>query len=331
MKLSQLILTVFLLGMISPTLGIWEDASAETKAAMVKKTHEALERVETMFAERGYPFERPVIESGRAQRYSAPDNKNDTLDIYVPLVLNVRFRPANLEIFHFSNTMLRRKVDSEGSQLRIFPEKHQPKLSEDEVIEIAKEFVTAVFGKFPTNVSRPKARWETNYGLADIPGKGSVRGYQHGMWRIHFPRVTEEGYPFSSAGESVMVEFYENVGPVFVNNQMITQFDKVDFEPLKLEDVLDTARTRAKEVMKWKPVREAFEGLELDPEPFRANLEVVRPNHLTKRRSIAGDGGDIKGRLAWVIWFSCPPSQKRVVGVWIDAENKKFLGGDLGI
>jgi len=345
MKTTKYILIALLTSMVS-SASSWEDAFPETKSAMVKKANEALGRVEAMFAKHGYLFERPNMEDASAERIDKfpGEGNRGRLNLHMPSALNMYFLPKDLEIIHFFYSAQREKIAYENSEIRIFKEKQKPKLSEEEAIAIAKEFAVAVLGKFPANVGKPVARWDVPGGVAAAPGEDKnkrrprlISGYQHGYWRITWGRETEEGYPFYGEDSYIWIELYENVGPTFISANTVTQFDKVDFTPLKKEEVLDIARAKAKEIMKWKPTREKFEGLELDPEPAHSELVVVRPNHLTKRKSIPKDSEDIKGRLAWWVAFSCyAPGQERkldnaqrAVIVWIDAENKKFLGGDM--
>jgi len=213
MKFSRLVLLIA--GMLPSALGAWEDVSPETKSAMVEKTNDALDRVGVMFAKRGYPFERPSMEDARAQRNNRSIDKREELNLDKRSTLDVRFLSSDLEITHFFYEVQENKIAKEGSQLRIFPERQQPKISKDEAVEIAKEFAAAVLGGLPSNVGKPVVRWIVLGGMADVQGKGSVVGYQHGKWEIYWPRVTEEGYPFYGT-EHIWVTLYENVGPVFL-------------------------------------------------------------------------------------------------------------------
>jgi len=337
MKTATYMLFVWLTSMVSLALGA-EDDSLEIRYAMVKKTNETLDRVEAMFAKRGYPFERSAMDVGNVNvwQYDKFPEKVEKINLYKHSILDVYFLSKDLQIIHFYLEAQEGKAVKRDSKLQKFTEIPEAKLSKEEAIEIAKEFAIAVMGKFPTNVGKPVVRRVVPYESTAVLPEGAVFGHEHGKWMLYWPRVTEEGYPFNR-GEHIWIDLFENVGPTFLGVKMMTQFDKVDFTPVKKEEVLDIAQAKAKEVMKWKPAREMFGGLELDPEPRYTSLEVVRPNHLTKRKTIPSDGGDIKGRLAWEFLFACyAPNQKRkpsnaqcLVIVWIDAENKKFLGGDI--
>ncbi|MCL2502908.1 MAG: hypothetical protein FWE99_07240 [Bacteroidales bacterium] len=335
----KLLLLIFFMGMFSVSAKAAEDVSPKIKAEMVKRTSEVFDRVEEMFKKRGYSLQRPAIENCRAYRTTRSTKRREELHLYMPSMLSVHFLPKNLEIIFFSNAAQKRSITTEGSQLRIYAEKQEPKLSKEEVIEIATEFATAVLGKFPTNVGKAMADWEVHSGMAKFENGETKSGYQHGFWRVKWPRVTEEGYPFCIT-EGLAVNLYENVGPVLVDMDIVTQFGKVNFTPVKVEDVMEIARASAKKLMKWGPTKDVFADLTFDPNPLDQSLYVVRPNHITKSNDIPGDGGAIKGRLAWDITFGAyAPGQTRETTkiprayliIWIDAQNKEFLGGDVQI
>ncbi len=129
---------------------------------------------------------------------------------------------------------------------------------------------------------------------------------------------------------------YESEGPFAFFVNMYSHFDGVNFEPLKLEEVMTEAARRAQETTQWSAVKGMFSRGKLLPEKAVGKLEIVQPNYFGTGPEIP-TRPDLKARLAWVIWFPWvadddtnpdPKHPRRGVCVWIDAQNKKWLGGD---
>lgn len=204
----------------------------------------------------------------------------------------------------------------------------QPMWSQEKAIQTAKEYLKSVMGEFPQNLGEPQAKFLNQ-------NRWNQKFYQMGRWTVKWPRSDKSGYRFYNS-EGIDVNIYESEGPYALYISMYSHFDGVDFEPVKQVEVMSEAIKKAQEITQWEVVRGTFANGKLLPEYAAGHLEIVQPNYFGTGTEIP-TRPDLNARLAWIIWFpwvadddknSDPKHPRRGVCVWIDAQNKKWLGGD---
>jgi hypothetical protein len=197
-----------------------------------------------------------------------------------------------------------------------------------EAAAIACDFLRALLGTLPDDLSTQPGG---NYDQQENPPK-----YMPLRWWIYWPRVAKEGYKFESDLASVRI--YEKEGIRSASIQFGTRFSGVNFKPISKEEALPFAIIASKKMAQWGPSSGIVGSGPVSETPIRAYLKIVKPNHWGSPEvtSIYAPP-DPNGRLIWEFIFPIyitDEEQKthkyhHCVAVYIDAQTKEWLGGDI--
>lgn len=192
--------------------------------------------------------------------------------------------------------------------------------------EVASEFVHQMLGEMPKDITLS----QVTYSSDQVNEK-----YKEGDWQIFFRRVApDSGYKFDPS-ETIFVRIIERTGPYGLYIQMPAKFTKVDFTPISKEEGIEAAYKEALKMTSKGQLAYAFKDGTFVKDHASATLLIVKPNYFGERDVLSTEV-DLNARLAWVVGFPwLPNGQKfdpdhiqRGLFVYIDAQNKKWLGGD---
>lgn len=205
-----------------------------------------------------------------------------------------------------------------------------PEWEQEKARQVAKLFATAILGERIPDLGKVDILYNQR--------RNSPK-FLTGNWMVVWSRVDKAtDVPFE-AKEDLVVSIIEDQGPYALALNMPARFAGANFTPVKEADVLPEAVAASKKMMQWGPVRGMFQNGTLAGLPAKSYLMIVKPNRWghPEVRDIHGPR-DLNARLAWVLWFPWylkgqppdPAKAPRALAVWIDAENKTWLGGDAG-
>jgi hypothetical protein len=194
---------------------------------------------------------------------------------------------------------------------------------------ISRDFLQAVLGMIPAELSNQPG------GKCDQRELTSNK-YLPQRWWIFWPRIAKDGYRFES--DIATVSIYEKEGMAFAGIQFGTRFSEASFKPVSKDEALPFAIAASKKMAQWEPTSAIFGTGPVSETPTRVYLKIIKPDHWgdPKITSIYAPS-DPHGRLAWEFVFPCyitDEEQKthkfhHSVAVYIDAQTKEWLGGDI--
>jgi hypothetical protein len=215
-----------------------------------------------------------------------------------------------------------------GKNAQLYSEKPQPSWTAEKAAFVAKDYVSAVLGSFPSSVKLARVRYF-------FPAREYPK-YLIGSWWVEWARTNAQGNVFDD--DRVAVQLTELYGLCAVHIDLNSLYDDKSLKPIDKRVAIEKAREPAKEILNWPALGGRYWQCAIKGEPT-AELKVVNPNYITKLHSIE-ELATVKNdhaRLAWVVTFQVgyagPPTTNGVpydgeIYVWIDAETGEFLGGD---
>ncbi len=194
----------------------------------------------------------------------------------------------------------------------------QPNWTKEQAIAMAKTYLAALFGTFPEDVGPPEVKFEP---VREIPK------YYPGQWEISWPRVDEKGHLFAIDEISIYISETQGITSAVYNFFSTYQPPK---EPLISRDDALKVGGPAAEILANKFIGSGFQLAT----PDTVVQGIVNPNHILQAKTIEDTVAlrDANARLVWVINYpltSNGTSSPHEVQVWVDAQTKEVVGGDL--
>jgi hypothetical protein len=205
-----------------------------------------------------------------------------------------------------------------------FDEPPPPKWTEEQAVATGKEYVAAIFGQFPKDVGPPKVEFEKRRNLLKHT---TIWKYYTGDWQIVWPRISSKGYLFN--GNAVVINISEDQGVESAFFDFYMNYQEPQGPLISQDEALKIADPAAQAVVdKW-----LGHGLQLGS-PKIVVEGIVNPNHILQAQTVADLAHkDTTARLAWVVLYDLTangiPATGHRVQVWIDAQTKEVVGGDL--
>jgi hypothetical protein len=154
---------------------------------------------------------------------------------------------------------------------------------------------------------------------------------QAGYWRVRWPRVDEDGYPFY--GDFVSIQIPEGSCPLGAAVFLSTPYLKAMGSRLSQDEATSKAQAAVAD-MKFLGSTEFYSDDDriVANKPTTAELVVVLP---TKDLKAVGGPSTGTARLAWILWFQ-PEHLRKQTGdgyndsfaLWVDAYNGQIIGRD---
>jgi hypothetical protein len=282
--------------------------------ACLQQAIAAVERLNTVFVSRQLP---PITFDVNHARITQPYD---------------RFRKSAVLAIWASNTELQCLPTGDPiSILRdvfknnpLYPSEPIPLWTKERALTEAKGWVEAFLEGFPSNTGTPIVSYH-------CPALGMPPQYHDGQWRVIWPRIDSQGHEFGKDALNVML--MENRGLVSLYLNFFSQFEEVHGDLISKEEALAASRSSAEKLLKTDLVRPFLPpGLKLDF--AEAELWVMNPNHILQCKTMEdmATSSEVAARLAWRVTYLFPASdadsRKHFLEIWIDAQDKKVLGGD---
>lgn len=204
----------------------------------------------------------------------------------------------------------------------LFDHPPEPKWNKEKAIQIAKEYVEIILGKFPQNVM-----------LKEIIFKECREGknFKDGRWYIRWQRIDSKGRFFDR--DHIAVYIYEDFGPNTFFNELRSVYEEKDTPIIEKEKALKLFPEYVTRLRSWKKISKIHPDLALKGE-LTATLKIIIPN---ANASSDYNLADTHAKLAWQVAQvpylkdtlpkDMPMPLGKYFAVWIDAETGDFLGG----
>jgi hypothetical protein len=198
----------------------------------------------------------------------------------------------------------------------------KPTWTKNEAIAMAKKYVAAVFGQFPSNAGPPKIHFDATMELPK---------YYEGQWHIRWPRVDKGGHIFS--GDNIDLWMSETGGLKAVYYNYFSQYEEPKNPLISKDEALKASRPAAETLLNSQLTRSSgLSGLQLGKS--EAVLWIVNPNHIFQWKSMndADSPADTTAKLAWIVEYQTTSGQSAItnhlIDIWIDAQTKETIGGN---
>jgi hypothetical protein len=310
---------IILLGLVLPVMSKAEEMNQAEKDNGIKAITKIFDRLNPVLAK--YHLTPLTFTSSNLQAFHHHNvfGNVSVCGFNTSSKISLDFLPDSFEPIAFYNNNI--KYD----QGLGFDQPPSPKWTQEQAVATAKEYVVAIFGKFPKDdVGPPTVEFEKRRNAFKPTW---VMKYFTGDWHIRWPRVDTKGYLFNADSVSIYISEDQGVTTAFYN--FFSNYQEPQGPLISRDEALKIASPAAQSLIdKW-----LGPGLQLGS-PKIVVEGIVNPNHALQAQAVADLAHkDTTARLAWVVLYNLTangtPTTAHRVQVWVDAQTKEVVGGDL--